>query len=180
MKHIAGCWVLGAWLFFCVPGVSCAEVIDKIIAILDHDLILLSEIREQIAKPVVLIIANVQGSSQPEHDALPYLIERRLLKREIQYLAFPKEKERMKELAFSYLARTYKHDSPDELRRKLRQAGISDTDVEDELLSYMKGMDYIRRKHRFSDDIESPQVVMELFQTWIERLNASITLQMIP
>lgn len=157
-----------------------AEVIDKIIAIFDQELILLSEIREQIARPATLIVANVPNSSQPEHDALPYIRERRLLKREIQYLASPKEPAQMQELALSYLAVTYQHGTADDLRKKLERAGISDALVEEELLLYMKGMDYIRRKHRFSDDIESPQVVMELFQTWINELNADTKFQMIP
>ncbi len=178
MKNIAACCVIGSLLLFCLPCRLSAEVIDKIIALLDHDLILLSEVREQTAKPATLIIANVAASA--ERDALPYLVERRLLEREIQSLAYPKDKERMEELALAYLAETYRHGTADELRAKLEDAGISRASVEDELLLYMKGMDYIRRKHRFSADIESSSVVMELFQTWVKELHASIKLQIIP
>lgn len=172
--------IVGTFSLLCLTGVSQAEVIDKIVAILDQDLILLSEIREQTAKPETLIIANVQTSAQPEQDALPYLLERWLLEREIQYLASPKETERMKKLALTYLALTYKHGTAEELLNKLHQAGISEASIESELMLYMKGMDYIRRKHRFNADIDTPQVVLELFQDWIKTLNANAKFQMIP
>ncbi len=180
MKHIAACCVLCCLLIVSMPDGLHAEVIDKIIAIFDQELILLSEIREQIARPATLIVANVPNSSQPEHDALPYILERRLLKREIQYLASPKEPTRMQELALTYLAIKYQHGTADDLRKKLEHAGISSASVEEELLLYMKGMDYIRRKHRFNDDIESPQVVIELFNTWMNELNAGTKFQIIP
>ncbi len=179
MKNIAACSIICS-LLLCLPCRLSAEMIDKIIAILDHDLILLSEIREQTAKPATLIIANIADSAQRERDALPYLVERRLLEREIQSLAYPKDNERMEELALTYLALTYRHGTADELRVKLKDAGISRASVEDELVLYMKGMDYIRRKHRFSADIDSSSVVMELFRTWVKELNASIKLQIIP
>jgi len=180
MKHVVIYCALSLVLFLSPPCVLSAEMIDKIIAIFDQDLLLLSEIREQTAKPITLIIANIQTSAQPEQDAIPYLLERRLLEREIRYLAYPKERELIKNLALSYLAMTYQHGTADELINKLEQAGISTASLDDELLLYMKGMDYIRRKYRFNADIESPQVVMELFQAWIKELRANVKFQMIP
>ena len=157
-----------------------AEVIDKIVAILGGDLILLSEIREQTNKPVVRLLANLQESPTLEQDALPYLVERRILQREIDYLAAPKERDLMQSLALRYLADTYTHTTADELLAALTQRDISQADIEEELLLYMKGMDYIRRKYRFSDDIESPDVVMKLFRQWIDDLKSKMSLQMLP
>ena len=88
---------------------SMAEVIDKIAAIVDKDIILLSEIREYAAMPIVYLIANLAASEDVEQVALHYIVERRLLLREVQYLAVPREDDMLKSLAMQYIATQYHH-----------------------------------------------------------------------
>ena len=164
----------------CAPLTARAEVIDKIVAILGRDLLLLSEIREQTNKPVVRLFANLRDSPTLEQDALPYLVERRILRQEIEYLAEPKERDLMRTLAFQYLADAYHQGNADDLRARLTQQAIPQADIEAELLLYMKGMDYIRRKYRFSEDIESPETVRRLFLAWIDDLKQKTALQILP
>ena len=156
---------------------SHGEVIDKIVAILDDELILLSEIREQTEQPVVQVIANLATSEGHEEHALDYLIEKRLLQREIHFLAFPKETELTKTLALDYLAMAYNHGSSEKLQEELHAHNISETALEKELTLYMKGVDYIRRKYRFNAEIDQPEVVLNLFQHWITALKTKARIQ---
>jgi hypothetical protein len=41
----------------------------------------------------------------------------------------------------------------------------------------MKGLDYIRRKYRFNADVDDPDVVLKLFQQWLDELHAKAEVQ---
>lgn len=154
-----------------------AEVIDKIVAILDEELIFLSEIRECTEKPVVKVLANLQNSPNIEQDALQYMIERRLLQQDIQYLAFPKERDLTMSLALQYIINTYHKGDEQGFKQQLQAQAITDAELEEELTLYMKGIDYIRRKYRFNADIDTPDVVSNLFQQWLKELKAKAKIQ---
>ncbi|MCP4405715.1 MAG: hypothetical protein GY801_51485 [bacterium] len=178
LKKLLSCCSLILVLLFTSMSAG-AELIEKIVAILDGELILLSEIREELKDPVAQTLANLALDSTLEEEALPYVIERKLLQREIQYLSAPKEKELAKLLALQYISTNYKHNSPEELRQKLDERGISDEALEQELLLYMKGVDYIRRKFRFNTDIDKPDLVLNLLQKWLKDLKAKAKIQML-
>ncbi len=173
---------------FCLIGIGVslihssphAEVIDKIVAILDGELILLSEIREHMEKPVVQLIVNLTPADNFEEEALAYLLERHLLRQEIQYLAFPKEKDLTRSLAIDYIILTYNHEGLDQFYERMRANGISEAELEEELTLYMKGVDYIRRKFRFNADIDQPDVVLHLFQNWLKDLKAKTRIEKLP
>jgi hypothetical protein len=163
---------------FCFHGTPGeAEVIDKIVAILDEELILLSEVREYTEKPIARVIANLDASSDVDRDILRYMIERQLLLRSIQYLAFPKEKELVQTLATQYIINTYHNKNAQAFAEKVQTQGITEIEIEQELTLYMKGVDYIRRKHRFTEDIDDPDVVLELFREWVGELQAQVKVQ---
>lgn len=163
---------------FCFQGTPVqAEVVDKIVAILDEELILLSEVRECIGKPVVRVIANLDATGDVEQDVLRYMIERQLLLRRIQYLAFPKEKELVQTLATQYIINTYHNKDAQAFAEKVQTQGITEIEIEQELTLYMKGVDYIRRKHRFTEDIDNPDVVLELFRKWVKELQTQAKIQ---
>ncbi len=163
-------------------GRGYAEVIDKLAALLDDELILLSEIREDTEKPVARILANLDNSSNIDQDSLDYVIERRLLLREIQYLAIPKEKDVVMSLATQYIMNRYHKQNTQNFEQQLKAQGITPAELEDELMLYIKGMDYIRRKYRFNafnTDISDPVVVLNLFQEWLETLKAKASIQVL-
>ena len=157
-----------------------AEVIDKIVVLLDEELILLSEVRERIDQPVVRILANLKGAENIEQDALPYIIEERLLQREIQYLAFPKDPEFNLSLATQYIIEMYHNNDPQSFEQQLQQQSITDSMLEEGLTLYLKGIDYIRRKYRFNADINDSNVVLNLFRKWIKDLKARAKIQSLP
>ena len=125
----------------------------------------------------VKVVANLDGSVNIEQDALRYMIERRLLLREVQYLAFPEEKDLDRSLATQYIINTYYHKDAQAFAAKVQVQGVTDAELEQELTLYLKGIDYIRRKSRFNADIDNPDVVLDLFQKWIEDLQARAKIQ---
>ncbi|MBD3307133.1 hypothetical protein GF339_11965 [candidate division KSB3 bacterium] len=150
-----------------------AEVIDKIAAVLDEDLVFLSELREEAESPVVKLLLNLDTTQNTTEDrVLPYVIERHLLLQAIQYLAPPKNQDLTMSLALRYLSNTYHDTEAPELEQQLEAAGISESALETEIMPYLKGIDYIRRKYRFTADIDAPEVVLNLFQQWINDLKA--------
>lgn len=161
------CLGLGA-VFQSVP--IRAEVIDKIVAILGDEVILLSEVREYAEKSVVQIVTAIGNSGSVEQTTLQYMIERQLLAQEIQYLAFPRGKEVVRSLALEYIINTYHQRDIQAFEKNVRAYGVTEAELEQELDVYMKGIDYIRRKYRFSEDVENPERVLELFQTWLGEL----------
>jgi hypothetical protein len=98
------------------------------------------------------------------------MIERQLLVQEIQYLAFPREKEVVRSLALQYIVNTYHQQDMQAFEKSVQAYGITEAELEQELAVYMKGVDYIRRKYRFSEDVENPERVLELFRAWLEEL----------
>ncbi len=173
---IVGTVLVGIY-FFLQNTPAQAEVIDKIVAILNEELILLSEVRECMRKPSVRVLANLDASVDIDQDALRYIIERQLLSREIQYLAFPREEELIKSLAIQYIVNTYHSKDTQTFAEKVQAQGITEAEIEQELTLYMKGIDYIRRKYRFSADIDDSDIVLNLFQQWIKDLQAQAKIQ---
>lgn len=162
--------ILGiVWGFWGSAG--SAEIVDQIVAILDEDLILRSEVRECAAQAVVQACANLEANGGLEQAALRYLIERRLLLREIQYLAVPKEAEPVQTLAVQYLIDTYYRQDAQAFTAKVQALGLTEAALLPELTLYLKGLDYIRRKHRFNEEIDDPNVVLQLFRKWLADLH---------
>jgi len=157
-----------------------AEVIDKIVAVVNNDLILLSEVREHLARPAAQIVVAAETGVASEREALPYLIERKILTGEIQYLAFPKDRDFAWQLALQYLAATYQHQDAAAFAQRLQASQISPQALEDEFTLYLKGVDYIRRKYRFSADIDNPAIVFNLFEKWLVDLKAKMKIQELP
>jgi hypothetical protein len=177
-----------AIILLCLAGVAfslwntsemgMAEVIDKIAAIVDENLILLSELREYAAMPVVSLVANLDASEDVEQATLAYIVERRLLMREVQYLAVPREDDVLNLLARQYIATRY-HRDLQSFAEKFEVSGISEVELAQELTVYMQGMDYIRRRYRFTEEVENPEIILNLFQTWVDALRAQATVNVL-
>ena len=177
MCAVAIC-LLGSGAYFSGSPLR-AEVIDKIVAILDDELILLSELQAMTENPVVSALANLDGARMNIQDVLQYVIERRLLAREIHYLATPKELEPVKSLALQYILATYHQNDQQQFEQQLQIGGVSEAELKNELMLYMKGFDYIRRKYRFNANVADQEVVMNLFQQWLKDLKAKAQIQIL-
>jgi hypothetical protein len=156
-----------------------ADIIDQIVAILDGDLILLSEVRELAMNPASRAVANLQQTSALEEKTLHYMIERQLLTREVRYLAVSREIATLKTLALQYIIERYHQQDAQAFSDVVQATGITGLELEQEVALYMKGMDYIRRKHRFSENIDNPETVVKLFEDWIDELRTQATIQIL-
>lgn len=166
------------WVFWATVPV-CADIIDQIVAILNDDLILLSEIREHTMNPASRAVANLQQPSTLEEKTLQYMIERQLLTREVQYLAVSPETATLKTLALRYIIKHYYQQDAQAFSDVVQATGVTDAELEQELALYMKGMDYIRRKYRFSENVDDPETVVALFEQWIDELQAQASIQIL-
>ncbi len=164
------CWAVA-------PAYS--EVIDQIVAILNGDLILLSEVREHAGRPVTRAVANLQTAATLEEDTLHYVIERQLLTHEVQYLAVPRDTEQAKEFAIRYIAAAYYQQDEQAFSNAVQTAGIAEAELDRELMLYMKGIDYIRRKYRFSEDVEDADTILSLYTNWLKSLKSQATIQLV-
>lgn len=156
-----------------------AEVIEKIVAILDNELILLSELHEVMENPAVNVLVNLNGTTTNIQEVRQYIIERRILEREIQYLATPKALEPVKTLALHYIVNTYYQQQQQSFEQQLAASDLSEPQLNDELMLYMKGFDYIRRKYRFNANIDDQKIVMNLFQQWVNELKTKAQIQLL-
>ena len=156
-----------------------SEVIDRIVAILDGDLILLSEVREHAIRPATRAVANLQTVETSEEDILHYIIERQLLTHEVEYLAVPRDLEQAKEFAIRYIVATYYQQDEQAFSNAVQTAGITEDELDRELMLYMKGIDYIRRKYRFNEDVEDADKVLSLYTNWLKGLKNQTTIQLV-
>lgn len=175
---LISCLTVTEFFFFGLP-VARAEVIDKIVAILNNEIILLSDLHDVMENPAVNVLVHLDSANSEMQDVLQYVIEQQLLAREIQYLATPKDLETVKSLAIQYIVDTYYQQQRQVFDQQLAASGISETQLNDELLLYMKGVDYIRRKYRFNADIDNQDVVMNLFQQWVKELKTKTQIQIL-
>lgn len=157
-----------------------AEVIDQIAAIVNADLILLSEVREASRQPAIQVIAHVNVTNNLAlQQTVRYLIERQLLTQEIQALAMPREQAFGRSVALRYIITTYYGDNAAAFAEQLRIHHLTEIDLDQELAAHIKGIDYIRRKYRFSDDVDKPDLVLERFREWVAELQAQVNPQIL-
>jgi hypothetical protein len=165
--------ILGTW------GIALteAELLDRIVAVLHEDVILLSEVREQTVQPAARAVANLRSGPTLEDETLRYMIERRLVAREVQYLAAPRDTDGARALAIRYVVAAYHSQDQPAFAQALQTAAVTDEALDEELLLYMKGVDYIRRRYRFSEDIDDADTVFRLFTEWLAELHAQAVIQ---
>lgn len=182
-RKIAGtgkCW---NWLIISLGIVwrmaAQAEVVDRIVAILNDDLILLSEVHEQAALPVARALATLDDDAAAEDEMLRYLVERRLLADEVRYLAVPRESDITRDLARRYIIETVYAGDAAAFEERLQRAGVSQSALDQELVLYQKGLDYIRRKNRFREDVDDADRVLTLFSNWLKALKQEAELHIL-
>lgn len=173
------CLACISWYYCWSTGFVQAEVVDKIVVILDAELVLLSEVREHASKATARAVANLLEAETLEESTLHYIIERRLLNREVQYLAVPREQESLKALAIRYLVKIYHQQDAQAFSNIIQEFGVTDDELEQEVALYVKGIDYIRRKYRFSKNVEDADVVLKLFENWLNELKTQATIQIL-
>lgn len=141
-----GLGLLMAW------GVARAqEVLDRIVARVDTDIILMSDIRE-LAKYQTLV------DEKPESDAqiLNRLIDQWLVRNEAKAALFPQPSDAEVERSLNRLQRSFSSAEAFEERKK--QAGLTDDEVQRMLKSQLYLSNYLDSRFRASTHVEEKDV----------------------
>jgi peptidyl-prolyl cis-trans isomerase SurA len=122
-------------------GAANAELVDRIVAIIDREVVTLSEAEQ--AKE----IARVRTGEEP---SLPGIVERliesRLVEREVERFAGEEVSEQAVEAALDELRRGFPNDSG--FREKLARSGLSEQDVRGALRRQVRVARYLERRFR--------------------------------
>lgn len=161
---------------FLLPTLFSQRVlVDKIVAIVQNtDIITWSELREAANSKSLGFLLDLRGTPS-ENKVLQYLIENKLILHEIGYLSYRNVEPIELDVALRWMRKAYiQQDSSvptqEEFQKALEEKGISTEELKRLLEPQLRGIEYIRRKNRFTADIQDPEKVLELFENWIEEL----------
>lgn len=123
------------------------EVVDRIVARVENDIILLSDIRE---------LARYQqfadGKAEPEEQILDRLIDQWIVRNEAQVALFPEPKQEDVQRSLARLKRSF--SSPDEFEERKKQSGLSEDDILRILKFQLYLSNYLDTRFRPSIQIE--------------------------
>jgi len=136
---------------------SAQEVIDRIVARLDTDIILLSDVRE---------LARYQqfadGKSETDAEILDRLIDQYIVKTEAKAALFPVPTDEDVNRSLQRLKRTF--SSPEEYEERKKQSGLSDDDIRKILRSQTYLSNYLDSRFRASIQI-SDKAIQDFYET---------------
>jgi hypothetical protein len=119
-------WITLAVLFiglFPAPGCTCAqELIDRIVARVETDIILLSDVRQLSRYQTFL-----DGKPQSNADILNRLIDQWIVRSEASVARFPQPSDEDVNRSIERLKRSF--SSPEEFQARQKQAGITDDEI---------------------------------------------------
>ena len=98
------------------------DVVDRIVARVETDIILLSDLRE-LARYQVF----ADGKAEPDEQILDRLIDQWIVRSEAQVALFPEPKPEDVERSLARLKRSF--SSPEEFEERKKQSGLSDEDI---------------------------------------------------
>ena len=136
---------------------SAQEVIDRVVARLDTDIILLSDVRE---------LAQYQqfadGKSETDAEILDRLIDQYIVKTEAKAALFPVPTDEDVNRSLQRLKRTF--SSPEEFEERKKQSGLSDDDIRKILRSQTYLSNYLDSRFRASIQI-SDKAIQDFYET---------------
>lgn len=149
-----------AGIFFLVAAVTFAqEVIDRIVARVDTDIILLSEVRA-LARYQLF----VDGKSETDAEILDRLIDQWVVRNEAKAALFPQPSDEEVKRSLERLKRSF--SSPEEFEERKKQSGLTDEDVERMLRAQLYLGNYLDSRFRASIQINEKDIE-EFYKTRI-------------
>jgi parvulin-like peptidyl-prolyl isomerase len=127
------------------------EVVDRIAAKVDTDIILLSDVRELQRYQVF-----VDGKSESEEQALDRLIDQWIVRGEAKAALFPQPSDAEVQRSIDRLKRSF--SSPAEYDEHLRQSGLTEDDVERIVKSQLYLSNYLDTRFRASIQISDEDI----------------------
>src|ERR1700738_1032681 len=143
---------LVASLMFCVAGpLPAQEVMDRIAARVENDIILLSDVR---------ILSRYQqlvdGKSESESQILDRLIDQWIVRNEAETARFPRPSEDDVSRAVERVQKSF--TSPEEFEARKKQIGLTDSDIRNMVASQLYLSNYLDSRFRPSARIEPKDV----------------------
>lgn len=150
-------WLSAALLSAAATGVAAQEILDRVVARVEGDVILLSEMRA-LGKYQQL----VDGKAESDAQILDRLIDQWIVRNEAETARFPHptgaEITRGVERVQASFA------SPEEYARHRKQCGLSDADVRSMVASQLYLTEYLDSRFRSSVQVD-PKQIEEFYQT---------------
>jgi len=136
------------------------EVIDRIAARVENDVILLSDIRE-LARYQLF----VDGKSQSDAEILDHLIDQWIVQNEANVARFPQPKDEDVERSLQRLRRSF--SSGEEFETRKKQSGLSDAGLTRFMKSQLFLSNYLDSRFRPSIQIDDQQIA-DYYKTHVE------------
>jgi hypothetical protein len=145
-------WTLGSLLLLLLGGLAVAqEVIDRIVARVDTDIILLSDIRA-LARYQIF----VDGRAEPDSEILDRLIDQWIVRNEAKAALFPQPSDEDVQRSQERLKRSF--SSPEEYEERKKLSGLTDEDVDRMLRAQQYLSNYLDSRFRASIQIDEKDI----------------------
>jgi hypothetical protein len=142
----AAMYLLGLAVF-----TSAQEVIDRIAARVDTDIILLSDVRE-----LARYQSFLDEKTESDSEILDRLIDQWIVRNEAKAALYPQPSDEDVQRSLARLKRSF--SSPEEFERRKKQAGLTDEDVTRMLRSQLYLSNYLDSRFRASIQIDEKDV----------------------
>ena len=147
-------------IFLALAGsVRSQDVIDRIVAKVDADIILLSDIRE-----LQRYQQFVDGKSEADQEALDRLIDQWIVRNEAKAALFSQPKDEDVKRSLERLKKSF--STAEEFEERQRQSGLTDEDLERMLRSQLYLSNYLDSRFRASIHIDD-QAIDDFYKTRI-------------
>ena len=154
-------WVLSGMLLLSGTAslLAAQEVVDRIVARVENDIILLSDVRE-----LQRYQELVEGKSESEGAILDRLIDQWIVRSEAELSQFPEPTQAEIDRGVSRVVKSFASDAEYEERRK--QSGLSDTDVRKMVASQLYLSNYLDSRFRPSAQVDE-KAIEEFYQNGV-------------
>ena len=144
-------WVAGAFLLLAVTIAASQDVIDRIVAHVDNDIVLLSDVRA-----LEKYQTFVDGKAEPDSEILERLIDQYIVRNEAKAALFPQPSDEDVKRSLERLKRSF--SSPEEFEERKKQTGLTDEDIDRMLRAQLYLSNYLDSRFRASIQIDEKDI----------------------
>jgi len=157
MRARATCLAVLVVLLIAAPSLGAQQLIDRIAARIENDVILLSDVRE-----LSRYQQFVDGKSQTDAEILDRLIDQWIVRNEAKAALFPQPSDEDIDRSFERLKRSF--SGPEAFEERRKQSGLTDEDVRRMLKSQLYLSNYLDTRFRPSIQIDE-QAIEDFYKT---------------
>ena len=140
-----------ALLLVATPWLAAQQLLDRMVARVENDIILLSDVRE-----LSRYQQFVDGKAESDKEILDRLIDQWIVRNEAKAALFPQPSEEDVDRSLRRLKRSF--SSPEAFEERKKQTGLSDEDVLRMLKSQLYLSNYLDTRFRPSIQIDEPAI----------------------